>query len=138
MPKRITYYLPFSAAAIIILVGIFFGEYYRFYDRIPHFDKALHVLGGLTAAWILDYFFFEEIKHMSAMRIVLVLVAGACLVGVLWEFAEYASNFTSHTYPLWYHYFHGGDLADTIGDLVADISGATLLTVPLVAQKKKR
>ena len=137
MAEKLHYYLPISAGILLLIVGIVLGERYLLYDKIPYFDKILHLTGGVIVAWFFDYIFYEEISHMTSVKIILVLVACAALVGVLWEFAEYVSNFTRHTYPLIYHYFHGGDLADTMGDLRADILGAALLAIPLILKKKR-
>jgi uncharacterized membrane protein len=138
MPKHLHYYLPVTAGLILLFIGIVLGEYYQLYDHIAHFDTLLHATGGLIVAWFFDYLFFEEIKHMAPWKIILILVSGAALVGTLWEIAEYISNFSRHISPLWYHYFHGGNLGDTIADLVADMTGALLLALPLTLKKKSQ
>lgn len=137
MAEKLHYYLPVSAGILLLLVGIVLGERYLLYDKVPYFDKILHLTGGVIVAWFFDYIFFEEIKHMAHWKIILVLVSSACFIGVLWEFAEYLSTFSRHTYPLLYHYFHGGNFADTMSDLTADIVGGILLSVPLVLKKKR-
>ena len=126
MPHHLHTRTPLLFGLIVIAIGIFFGEYFGLYDHIPHFDKILHLTGGIIAGWLAFAFLHDDIRKAPRSRQALIVVGMACLIGVLWEFAEYAGNFTRHTYPLLYHYFHGGNLADTLGDLVADISGATL------------
>lgn len=135
MAERLRYWVPFSAGFFLIFAGVYLSGRFDIYERIAHFDKFMHLLGGFVAAWILDYFFYDELQHLGAFKIIVVLTAGACLIGVLWEFAEYASNYTQHAAPLWYSYFHGGDLRDTLGDLAADIVGAGLFVIPLLVRK---
>ncbi len=120
---------PFLFGLAVILSGIFLGEYWNLYYRIAHFDKMLHVLGGIIAGWTAAAILGHSFKSFPWYIRITVIIAVTCLVGVLWEFAEYASNFTRHSYPVWYHYFHGGDLADTLGDLTADISGGALFAI---------
>lgn len=136
MAERLRYWLPVTAAFLVLFVGLFVSERLLLYDRIAGFDKVMHVAGGLVAVWILDYVFYEEIKHLVPLKILLLLVGGACLVGVFWEFAEFAANFTRQSAPWLYHWFHGGDLNDTIGDLASDLLGAMLFAVPLALRHR--
>lgn len=127
---------PLIAGIILLFIGIFASEYWHIYTRVAHFDKILHILGGVTVGWMAFALLQKEIQHLSGMKQLLIITALTCLVGVLWEFAEYLSNFTRHAYPVWYHYFHGGDLADTLGDIAADLIGGT--TFALWALYKER
>jgi hypothetical protein len=116
---------PLLFGSLILLIGLFVGEYWGLYAFIPYFDKILHVSGGLAVAWMAMALLQSDIEGLRGWKQVLIIVSVTSLVGVLWEFAEYWSNGIRYTHPLWYHYFHGGDFADTIGDLIADLSGGT-------------
>jgi len=120
---------PLFFGILLLFIGIIVSEHWQLYDRIAHFDKVLHVLGGVAVAWMAMATLQNDIGDLAWFKQALIVVAVACLIGVVWEFAEYASNFTRHTYPLWYHYFHGGDLADTLGDLAADVSGGAVFAL---------
>jgi hypothetical protein len=117
---------PILLGLLILFIGIFAGGYWGIYSHIAHFDKFLHLSGGLALAWMAMALFQDDLSKLPWQKQLLIIVSITCLIGVLWEFAEYLSNSTRYTYPLVYHYFHGGDLADTLGDLVADLTGATV------------
>jgi hypothetical protein len=115
------------AAAVVVLLGIIPGEMFKLYDRIPYFDKGLHLIGGFVLAMLLTVLLSREQKTMSPYAFVLMILGSATLIGVLWEQAEYLSGyFTKDWLPLIYRYFHGGNLRDTLGDLAFDILGSLL------------
>jgi hypothetical protein len=120
---------PLFAGITVLAMGIFVAEAWNLYYRFPHFDKIMHILGGLAVAWFALSLFQDELVRWPGWKQFVVLAATACLVGVLWEFAEYFANFAQHTYPAFYHWFHGGDLTDTLSDIAADIGGGTLLAL---------
>ena len=120
---------PLIFGLFVLLVGVFIAERFGLYYSIPHFDKVVHVCGGLAVAWMAFTLIQDHIVSMSTLKQLLVIVSVACFVGVLWEFAEYAANFTQHSYPWFYHWYHGGDLADTLGDLAADIVGGAVFAL---------
>lgn len=127
---------PIIFGIFVIFLGIFVSEYFLLYQKFAHFDKVMHALGGLAAAWIGLSLLQEEVTHMAAWKQILIFVSFATLAGVLWEFAEFAANTTRTSWPLLYHYFHGGDIADTLGDIASDIIGA--LALSLWALRKER
>ncbi len=120
---------PFAFGLIILFVGIFVGERWGLYYSFGHFDKVLHTLGGLTVAWMGMAVFQDDIKGLAWYKQLLLLAGLTALVGVVWEFAEYLANSTRQSWPQLYHYFHGGDLTDTIGDLAADLGGGVLFSL---------
>ena len=120
---------PIILGLAILFVGIFAGERWGLYYRFGNFDKVLHTLGGLTVAWMALALFQGDITHLPWYRQFLLIVGQVILVGVIWEFAEFAANSTRYSMPTLYHYFHGGDLADTIGDLAADLGGGAIFVL---------
>ena len=120
----------------LLFIGIGIGERYGLYYRIANFDKLLHLTGGIIAAWFVLALLQDELVRMTAWKQILILVGITAFIGVMWEWAEFISNFTQYTNPTWYHYFHGGDLGDTLGDLLADTAGAIFFA--LWALRKER
>lgn len=124
MLKHLRVRTPLLLAALIVWLGIFASGTWGLYARWEHFDTALHALGGLAAAWFGLALLQDELTHLAFWKQLLVFVSFATLAGVLWEFAEYQANFLRETAPWLWYWFHGGDLADTVTDLSADILGA--------------
>lgn len=120
------------AVALVFLVGVVFSGRWEWYLRYPHFDKVLHVTGGFVIAWFMAHLFARDSREASPWGSVALLVGMTAIVGIAWELAEYSSNLwfsTAHSgwQAFVYRYFHGGGLADTLGDLVGDIAGALAL-----------
>lgn len=129
MLKHLRTRAPIIAGLILLFIAVFIGQWFGLYLQLPGIDKVFHVTGGIIAAWFVLTLFQKEVGHMAAWKQAAIFIGITTLIGVVWEFAEYISNFTRATHPLLYHYFHGGDLADTLGDLFSDIIGAALLTL---------
>jgi uncharacterized membrane protein YjdF len=113
---------PTFAGLALLFVAIIVGEQLNLYVLLPGIDKTFHFLGGVVCAWWAWQWLSQELQqplHRSAA-----VLGIALAIGVVWEWAEYLSNFSRTIIPLLYHYFHGGDLVDTLGDLIADTAGA--------------
>ena len=120
-----------APAIIIFLFGIFPAEWLNIYTRYPYMDKVMHIAGSMAIAWLASALLRKDAKRLSPLFFVLFLVGTTALVGVLWEIAEYGATVLRHTFPLIYQYFHGGDQADTIADLISDVFGGAFLAVVL-------
>lgn len=126
--KRVTLTLvtylknPVLWGIVLLIVAILFGEMFSLYYRFAWLDTAFHAIGGFLLAWYM-WRWTSDIAMPSHMRIFVVLSL-ALAVGVVWEWAEYLSSFSRESIPTLYRYFHGGNLADTLKDLVADSLGA--------------
>ena len=129
MLKHLRIRSPLLFALLVLLVGIFASGYWGWYAKWEHFDTAMHVMGGLAAAWCGLALMQNELTHLAAWKQVVIFVGFATLAGVLWEFAEYMAGFSRDVVPWLWEWFHGGDLADTMTDLAADIVGALALSV---------
>lgn len=136
MLKHLHARYPVMAGIALIFTALYVGEYYGLYYAIPYFDKIMHAVGGAVAAWFALALMQDEVTHMAWWKQALIFISVAALIGVVWEWAEHLANYTRTSYPLFYKYFSGGDLADTLGDLVADTLGAVVATV--VALRKER
>lgn len=127
---------PFLFGLLVLTTGIFVAEYWGLYARIQELDSILHVLGGIAVAWTVLALFQDTIRRLSTAKKLLVIVGITGIVGILWEFAEYLSNFSKNTYPLLYHYFHGGGPTDTLIDVIADVTGGILVTAWAVYKER--
>jgi len=129
MLKRLTPYAPLAFAAVILAVGIFVSGRWGLYAKWEHFDTFMHFLGGIAAAWLALSLMQWDIVRMTAWKQVLVLLGLATLLAVFWEFAEYLAGFGRDYAPWFWRWFHGGDLADTMLDLVAGMAGALVFAL---------
>jgi hypothetical protein len=136
MLKHLHVRYPVLAGLLLIFIALIVGEYYGLYYSIPYFDKAMHVIGGAVAAWFVLALLQEEITHMAGWKQVLIVISVTAFIGIVWEWAEYLSQYTQYNYPLFYKYFSGGDLPDTLSDIVADIVGGGIAAI--IALKKER
>ncbi len=127
-----------APAVIVFLIGIFPIEWWNLYARYPYLDKVMHVAGGMAIAWLASALLRKDAQRLSPLFFVLLLMGATALVGVLWEIAEYGAAAMRYTLPLVYRYFHGGDHADTIGDLASDVIGGALLAIPLALSFRHR
>lgn len=116
------------SALIILVLAILFGVRLGLYDTIPHLDKLFHLLGGATLAAFVLSWFEKDLDRMPRGIAILFAVGIAAIIGIFWEVAEASSGtLAKDVLPLFYKYFHGGGLWDTLGDLVVDIVGALIL-----------
>lgn len=124
------YLYPVIVGVLGLFLGVIVSSYLHLYTLIPHFDKLMHAFEGFIVAWFFSIFYTTSLSHLSGSQRLILLVAMAGLVGILWEFAEYASSvLTPNHFPGFYGYFHGGNLPDTLIDLLADLFGGLLFFV---------
>ncbi len=118
---------PFLAGLIVLFLGSFVVTFFNLYDTFPYIDKVFHVTGGFIVAWFFDRFWSEKLNVFHKLEHLVVLVAITALVGFFWEIAEFSTSIPPFVDNiLLRHYFYGGSLVDTLGDLTADIFGAVL------------
>lgn len=114
---------PGLAVFIILILGILVSGYFDLWERWGNFDTLMHFSGSVVLAWFLATLFSATVRKLAFWETALFLTGSVLLFGVFWELLEYLSGaYLKGT--LIYSYYHGGDLSDTILDLVADISGA--------------
>lgn len=118
-------------AAVFIISTSFFVGKFDLYQAIPYLDKIFHFVGGAIAGLFFASYFRSDFSS-SRFRYILAVTGAALLAGVLWEFAERLSSI--YGTPWLKHYFYGGNINDTLLDLVADLAG-TLLVVLGIKQK---
>jgi hypothetical protein len=100
-------------------------------------DPFLHFLGGVSIAWLTwrGYLFLKAraaLPGLPRWALFLACVSVTALVGVLWEFYEYAVF-------IWLDPTYDIRLPDTMSDLLLDLSGGALLAgIALVRSRSRR
>ena len=121
----------------IVFLGVIPTGAFDLYDKIPNLDKFLHLAGGLVLAWFLTHLFTKERRALPRVSYFLFILGITALASIGWEFAEHVSGAYSKVIaPIVYHYFRGGNLTDTLLDLVADLGGAFLFLLVALARLK--
>ena len=121
---------PIVFGLLILIAGIFVSEAYNLYYLIPPIDKLYHFLGGFALAWLFYSYLAADIFNFSKFKRILAIVSIVCLIGVFWEYAERLSTIYSPQHlPVLYHWFHGGDLNDTLLYILADITGGLFFAI---------
>ncbi len=135
--ERYRLYLPFAvefAITVFIFLTLFLGEVGRFYERIPLWDKFLHFQSGLllgVTGFLLIYILNEHKKFklgLSPGFVAIFAVTFSLSIGVLWEVVEFAGDAYFSTHAEHYHLWQASN-ADTMWDLIADGSGALLVSI---------
>ena len=130
--------MPVLAGLAVIFVGAFVAEWFYLYD-IRYFDKLLHLSGGIISAWFFSVFFRKELGISSKFRAIIIILSATGFVGILWEFAEYISGaYVSQIAPIVAHYMFIGDLVDTLGDILTDLTGGLGFSLSLIFRLKCR
>ena len=130
---------PILVALLFVLATVFIAGFFNVYNYIPHLDKIFHFFGGGIAAWFVIEF-WKYRKHHFRPQIHWTMIFSAVLaIGLLWELAEYLSSlYSPHYFPWFVKYFYGGGLYDSIGDVVADMTGALLIIFSYPERKQDR
>ena len=114
---------PVMVGFVVLFVAVFITERFNLYD-VKYFDKLMHLSGGIISAWFFSIFFRKELNASSKLKAAIILVSTAGLVGILWEFTEYFSSvYVSQVAPALARYMYIGDLTDTLGDILLDLTG---------------
>lgn len=129
---------PVLVGLAVIFVAVFPSEWFGWFG-IHFFDKVLHLSGGIISAWFFSIFFRNELSATSKIRAIIIIVSIVSLVGVFWEFSEYISSvYVSQIMPDISRYMYIGDLADTLGDILFDLTGGLSFGIPYFLKSKSR
>lgn len=94
------------------------------YLRVPNVDILMHLLGGMSIAFML----FILVQHeqwwprVPALWRLVLLVGFAGLFGIAWEWYEFLSDIFLNTR-------HQPSLTDTMGDFFYDLAGGVFLSM---------
>ena len=119
------YKYPILFGLVVFIFGVFVSSSLGWYFLFPGIDKVFHFLGGVAVGWFFLIYFSLPVWSMPKFKKVLIAVGCTCLVAVCWEYAERLSALYSPQYAPWlYHWFQGGDLNDTLLDVLAGMGGS--------------
>lgn len=133
LKERYRMYLPFQidlGLTVFVFLTLFLGAMANFYRTIPLWDKFLHFQSGLLlgATGFVSIYLLNERESRSGKLslspgfISLFAVVFSLSIGAMWEMAEFASDAALHGH--WQ-----ASNADTMWDLIADLSGALMVSV---------
>jgi hypothetical protein len=115
------YLYPILLGIVIFFIGVYFSDFFDLYNRFDHIDKVFHFMGGVALGWFFCVFFSIKDLPMTTSKRLLIVVASTCLIAVFWEYAERLSTLYA---PRWIvHWYSGGDLNDTLTDILAGMLG---------------
>lgn len=106
---------------IVLIVGIYLSDVFDLYNRFDYIDKFFHFSGGVALGWFFYIFFDIRNLPMSVFRKIAIVVSATCLVAVFWEYAERLSTLYAPKYIV--HWFSGGNINDTLLDILAGMVG---------------
>ena len=118
------YKYPIGLGFAVLFVGVFVSGFLDWAFLVPHIDNLYHFVGGIALGWFFYIYFSFETVSFSKFKKIIIVVSATCFVAVLWEYAERLSTIYSPEHARWlYHWFKGGDLTDTLLDILAGITG---------------
>lgn len=128
---RYRIYLPFTldfGMVLFIFLSLFLGGIDDFYGYIPLWDKIVHFQSGLLfsgTGFVVVYLLNESERtpiELSPGFVALFAVVFSLAIGAIWEIAEFAGDMVLGSD------WQGGN-ADTMWDLIADLSGAMVFSI---------
>ena len=123
------YTYPVMFGVLVFVVGVFVSGLFGWYVLIPHIDKVFHFSGGLALGWFFCLFLGVRNLPIASWKKILIVVSATCFVAVCWEYAERLSSLYAPHYAPWlYHWFNGGDLDDTLLDILAGMMGGLVFS----------
>lgn len=117
--KKIFLVESFVSVAALLVLWIFAQKFHLFWIT-DFFDMIMHLVGGLTVAFISFYIFFGLLKKPHTYHWLLALgIGSAFAAGIVWEFYELAIGET-HWGSITYISDNGLDMImDVLGGLIA-------------------
>ena len=127
LERRLRVRIPMAIQTVyvgFIFASMFAGEVFGLYGKIWPWDDWMHFASGVLISigvvlW-LTILSSRGMKLPSWLQSYLIL-ASAAFVAVLWELAEFTSDQLFGTFS------QGGDLTDTMIDLLYDVFGAAIV-----------
>lgn len=88
------FWTPLYLLCVLYSIGPMLGHTLNFYSLIPHWDKLLHITGGVVFA-IVGYFLFQMMVGRDTKKTTAVAVFALCFsmaLSMAWEFYEFGSD----------------------------------------------
>lgn len=129
------------AVVFAILAIHFAASWFSWYFTLWWFDIPMHIAGGAWVALLFFYLFGDKWKALSPSRgfmpTLLLCLGFVALVGVLWEFYEYAYDFLiAGKFSLFGEQSRG--LFDALKDLFDDLLGGFGIAVVMYLRGRKQ
>ena len=115
--------------SVLFLFHIVATVFY-FYNSIMYFDKWMHALGGIVAAFFVAMVLFEHMKELRYRRVVIIILLSVFIIGLAWEYYEYLIQFLIKGSRL-------ADIPDSITDMMCDMLGGVIGTCFVLIIKKR-
>jgi hypothetical protein len=131
LSKKYRFYFPYAldvSMGTFVFLTLFLGLIARFYDRLPFWDTMLHFQSGLlfgATGFLLVYFlngYGRSGLNLTPGFISLFAISFSIAIGALWEIGEFVADI--YTGASW-----SPSLEDTIVDLIADSTGALIISI---------
>ena len=128
---------PLLTALIFTGLTIFLTGYFGLYNFVPYLDKIFHFFDGGIIAWlVIEFWRYQRHNFRPQIHWPVIMIA-VLVVGLTWELAEHLSSLYSPKYLPWFmKYFYGGDIVDTVGDVVSDLAGAFVIIFSYPTRKR--
>ncbi len=88
------FWTPLYLLCVLYSIGPMLGHTLNFYSLIPHWDKLLHITGGVVFA-IIGYFLFRLMVGKDRKKTVAAAVFALCFsmaLSMAWEFCEFGMD----------------------------------------------
>lgn len=134
--------MPILAGVLVFVTGVFVSGFFDLYFKFSHLDTLFHFIGGMALGWFFYILIFSKglrpasddgngaestDKNFSVAMQLFILVSAVSFAGIIWEYAERLSTIYASVHAPWlYHWFSGGNLNDTLLDLLADMLGGAV------------
>ena len=134
---------------VFCFAGIMLGDFFNFFDKVPHWDSYLHTMSGVLLG-ALGFILVNTLNHvksasvrLSPLFVCAAAVSFAVTVGTVWELIEYSidglfgSNMQQFLATSGGTLVQAGDvpleghaaLTDTMKDLALDLAGSLVISV---------
>ncbi|KKQ22339.1 hypothetical protein A2999_02125 [Candidatus Wolfebacteria bacterium RIFCSPLOWO2_01_FULL_38_11] len=126
----------FLTFLIIFLLFHVLATVYYWYWKFTWLDIPMHFLGGFLTAMLFAYFIYPKlqiINHKTLIAFIL-FISFSALIGIFWEFYEFFYDIFISSRGFSGVMQYGA--ADTIADLLMDLSGAFVFSAIFMLSKK--
>jgi len=120
--------IPTVFGIVLVAVTIYLSGRYGLAYSYTHFDTIMHFVGGVISAWIVVALFRHDLSSLRQWVQVAMTIGLVLIIGLAWEIAEFSTIFIKDSYPAVHFYFQGGDVRDTLGDLIVDMVGGIVFS----------
>jgi hypothetical protein len=121
--------------SFVVLVGMTIGRFFGFYNNLPGFDKAMHLLYGIAfciIGFVLFYRMNPAQREKLTVRPAFLLIYGVCFAitcSFFWEVYEFVLDRILNTNMQRWQASLTSGLTDTMLDMLFDLAGANIIGI---------